>query len=89
MTRAKTRRKKAAVPNVICTHSLTPADVATLERLSGEASDALGWTVSSSAVVRALVRYVELQPVSWARSTLFPLVEKEIQSGVVWGSRKK
>jgi hypothetical protein len=89
MATRKPKRKRPEPPNVIRTHSLTPADVSTLERLGGEASDALGWTVSSSAVVRALVRHAEKQPASWEREELFPLVEKEIQSGVVWGSKKQ
>jgi hypothetical protein len=71
------------------THSLTPGDVATLERLSGETSDAIRWTVSSSAIVRALVRYAGKPGVEWAREQLFPLVEKVIQSGTVWGRRKR
>jgi len=45
--------------------------------------------VSTSAVVRALLRYAEQQPSLWARERLFPLVEQELQAGVVWGSRKK
>jgi hypothetical protein len=85
----KPKRKKAAVPNVIRTHSLAPEDVTTLERLSYEASDRVGWTVSSSAVVRALVRYAERHLATWVREQLFPLIEEEIGSGVVWGSRKK
>jgi hypothetical protein len=89
MTTRKPRRKKVEPPNVIRTHSLTPSDVDTLERLAQDAGDALGWTVSSSAIVRALVRYVGKQGADWRQEELFPLVEAEIQSGVVWGSRMK
>jgi len=62
---------------------------AALKRLSRDASDYIGWTVSSSAIVRALVRYAEQQPPGWATSQLFPLVEREIASGTVWGRKKR
>jgi len=60
-----------------------------LQQLSQEASDALGWTVGSSAVIRALLRYVEQQPPTWASATLHPLIEREIASGLLWGTKKK
>jgi hypothetical protein len=71
------------------THTLTREADILLQQLSQEASDALGWTVGSSAIVRALLRYVAQQPTSWAPTTLHPLIEKEIDAGIVWGSKKK
>ena len=73
---------------VIRSLALTRETDETVQRLSGDASDSLGWTVSSSAMVRALLRYVAQQPPSWALSHLFPLVEREIASGLVWGKKR-
>src|ERR671924_131761 len=87
MAARKTKRKKE--PFLIRSFSLTPAMDKRLQRLSQEASDFTVWTVSTSAIVRALLRYVEQQPPTWALSYLFPLIEKELSSGVVWGSKKK
>ena len=75
-------------PLVVRSFTLTPTLDQTLQRLSQDASDFTGWTVSSSAVVRALLRYVEQQPDTWALSYLFPLNERELDAGVIWGSRK-
>src|SRR5262245_3176636 len=68
---------------------LLPENDVALKRLSRDASDYIGWTVSSSAIVQALVRYAEQQPPGWTTSQLFPLVEREIASGTMWGSKKK
>jgi hypothetical protein len=40
-------------------------------------------------VLRALLRYAAQQPASWGPTALFPLVEREIATGVAWGSKKK
>lgn len=89
MASLKRKRKKPAVPpTLICTHSLTPDDVAILQRFSHEASDQLGWTVSGSAMVRALLRHAKQQGSPWVAETLVPLIEEEIQSGIVWGKKK-
>lgn len=88
MATKKTTRKKAAAPNLICTHSLTADDLATLQRLAQDAGDVLGWTVSSSAIVRALLRHARQQGDRWARAQLVPLIEAEIASGTVWGRKK-
>jgi len=71
------------------THTLSRNDDRLLQQLSQDASDALGWTVGSSAVIRALLRYVEQQPPVWVSESLHPLIEQEIASGTVWGSKKK
>jgi hypothetical protein len=60
-----------------------------LQTLSQDASDQIGWTVTSSAVMRALIRYAEKQLAPWATNELFPLIEEEIAQGRVWGSKKK
>ena len=85
-----TTRKKPQKPQprfLIRSHPLTPEMNAILQRLSQDASDYIGWTVSSSAIVRALIRYAEHQGQAWARETLFPLVEGEIKEGFVWGKK--
>lgn len=71
------------------THTLSQDDNRLLDRLSQDASDALGWTVSTSAVMRALLRYVAQQPPTWAPATLFPVIEQEIAAGTVWGSKQQ
>jgi hypothetical protein len=73
---------------VRCSLMIMPETDAALKRLGRDASDYIGWTVSSSAIVRALVRYTELQLPRWARPQLFPLVEREIASGTVGGGRE-
>ena len=69
--------------------TVTPAMDRTLQRLRQEGSDFTGWTVSTSAVIRALLRYVEEQPSLWAHEQLWPRIEQEIASGVVWGSKRR
>lgn len=86
MASKKTEAKKEAF--CIRSFTLTTPTDETLKRLSREASDYLGWTVSSSAIMRALLRYIEEQPSSWAVSQVFPFVEQEISSGIVWGKKK-
>jgi hypothetical protein len=66
--------------------SLTPDVVDALRRLSSEASDFLGWPISNSAIVRALVRQAAQHDPS-AEEALFRLVEKELKSGVKWGKQ--
>jgi hypothetical protein len=61
----------------------------TLGQIGQDASDALGWTVTGSAVMRALIRYVGKQKPAWIASELLPLIEEEIAQGRVWGSKKK
>lgn len=51
-----------------------------------EESDAI--KAQAEAIMRALLRYVGDQPSGWALSQLFPFVEHEIASGVVWGKKK-
>jgi hypothetical protein len=63
----KSRSKKrdalpdAEKPVVIRTHALTPADVEILERLTQDTRDYTGQTISSSAIVRALLRFADAQ----------------------------
>src|SRR5215510_12070419 len=90
MAHSKMKPRKLVAPKLVrCSLMIMPETDAALKRLGRDASDYIGWTVSCSAIVRALVRYAEQQSSDWATSQLFPLVEREIASGTVWGSKKK
>jgi broad specificity phosphatase PhoE len=67
---------------------VTPAMEELLQQLSQDASDRLGWTVSNSAIIRALVRHAGQQPQTWMTEAIHPLVEQEIIQGRVWGTKK-
>ena len=69
------------------TFTLTKDVEETLQRLSQDASDFLGRSISSSAIVRALIRQVDQQGPP-AADALFLLVEKELKGGVMWGKQK-
>lgn len=72
----------------VYTFSLTPQVATAIQRLSEDAGDFLGRKVSGSAIIRALVRQVIRQGPS-ATDALFLEVEKEMNDGVLWGSKKK
>jgi len=72
----------------VFTVKLTPTAERLLQQLGQDASDTLGRPVSSSALLRALLAYVEQQPRSWASSALYPFVEQEIARGRVWGKKQ-
>jgi hypothetical protein len=84
---AARKRTLPVEPLKVCTVKLTPETEQMLQRLSQDASDFLGWTVSNSAIVRALIRQVSRQGPP-AADALFLEVEEEIQSGRVWGKKK-
>jgi hypothetical protein len=86
---ARTKKTAPTEPLRVYSVKVTPAAEELLQVLRQDASDTLGWTVSSSAVVRALFSYVAQQPLSWAASALYPLIEQEIAQGRVWGSKKR
>jgi hypothetical protein len=87
ITATKTNLKKP--PLVIRSVTLTEANEQTLENLKQTASDMLGQTVSSSALIRALLRFAEQQPSSWGAQQLHSLIEQEIAQGRVWGTKGK
>lgn len=74
-------------PLAVHAFTLTPDVIETLQRLSRDATDFLGRTVSSSAIVRALVRQID-QHGPPASDALFLLVEKEMKGGRRWGKKK-
>jgi hypothetical protein len=67
--------------------TLSAEESAILQRLSQEASDFLGRSISSSAVIRALLRQIEKHGPSAADDLCFE-VERELKAGVMWGKRK-
>jgi len=85
---ARPKKNPPKEPLVIHSLTLTPTTAATLRRLSTDAADYIGRTVSESAIVRALLRHVEQYPASWVQARIFPFVEKELDSGVMWGKKK-
>ncbi len=85
----RTKKTPSTEPLKVCSLKVTPTAEHLLHQLSQNASDALGWTVSNSALLRALLAYVAQQPPAWASSTLYPFVEQEIACGRVWGKKKR
>lgn len=69
------------------TISLTAEEGTALAHLSQDASDFLGRSISSSAIVRALIRQVVKQGPP-AVDALFLEVERELKAGVIWGKKK-
>jgi hypothetical protein len=91
MARAKSRGKKLPpqkLPLLVRTITLTKADQDIVNRLSSDLADYTGRTISSSAVVRALIRYAGRQPSQWDLTALSPLIEQEMGAGVLWGKKK-
>jgi hypothetical protein len=91
MARAKPKGKKSPPekpPLLVSTITITQNDRDTLDRLSKDLTDYTGRTVSSSAIVRALIRHTSLQPYDWVLSELGPLVEQERDAGVLWGKKQ-
>ena len=67
--------------------SLTTEETRALRNLSHDASDFLGRSISSSAVIRALIRQVVKQGPP-AADALFLEVERELKAGVRWGKQE-
>lgn len=68
--------------------TLTPDVEEILQSFSQDAKDVMGRAVGRSAILRALVRYADRQGEQWIRGQIFPLIDKEIDAGVVWGKKK-
>lgn len=83
------RGKKKKPQFEIRSLTLTSQQMKELEQIGFDASDMLGWKVSQSAVMRALLAYAQQQGPKWIRETLHPLIERELEKGVVWGHRRK
>ena len=89
MARAKSTPQKTNPPALLIRSlTLSPDTQETLGRLSSDASDYIGRTVSHSAILRALLRYAGTQPYQWLLTDLSPLIEAELASGTLWGKKK-
>jgi len=86
---ARLKKTPSTEPLKVYSVKLTPTVANLLLHLGQDASDALGWTVSSSAVIRALIQHAGQQPSEWAAAEIRPLIEQEIAQGRVWGSKKR
>lgn len=86
MARAKKPPIQEKPPFSIRTFTLTPDVVEGLQRLSQEATDFLGRSISSSAIVRALVRHMDGQGAPVVEA-LLRVVEQELKAGVKWGKQ--
>lgn len=87
---ARTKKTPAREKSHFSIHtiSLTDAEALLLRRLSREASDFLGRAISSSAVIRALIRQI-VKHGPPAIDALFLEIERELKDGVIWGSKQK
>lgn len=88
MIMERIKKTSSQEPLRVYSLKLTPAAEHLLNDLSQDATDAIGRPVSSSALVRALLQYLAQQPSTWTATTLYPLIEQEIERGRVWGKKK-
>ena len=86
---ARMRKPTSEERPLLSIHSVTLSaeESVILQRLGSSATDFLGRSISSSAIVRALIRRIDKQGIS-AASALFLEVEEELNAGVLWGKRK-
>jgi hypothetical protein len=85
----RTKKLPPKEPLLIRSLTHTPTTEAIVKQLSQDASDSIGRPISSSAIIRALLRYADQQDTQWEQEQLFPFVEKELSSGILWGAKKK
>jgi hypothetical protein len=83
MPRTRTPKPTIAVRGI----ALSDEEVNILRRLSQDASAVVGRRVSSSAVLRAAVRWLGAQGTRVSRDHLIPLIEAEM--GLLHWGRKK
>jgi hypothetical protein len=86
---ARTKKPPTQEKPQLAIHSVTLSaeESAILDRLSQEATDFLGRSISNSAVLRALLRQIDKQGPSAADNLCFE-VERELKAGVLWGRKK-
>jgi hypothetical protein len=85
---AQVKKRPAKPPFLFHSLTLTEQDNVILRSLGQDARDCIGRAVSTSAIMRALIRYAGQQSEAWAREHLFPIVEQEMNAGVLWGGKK-
>jgi hypothetical protein len=84
-----TNQKPTATSMGKITVVLTKDNVDLLKALAQEASSQGGRTISGSAILRALVRYAAKQGRAWQREHIFPVLEEEIASGTIRGTKTR
>jgi Arc/MetJ-type ribon-helix-helix transcriptional regulator len=67
--------------------ALTPDTNAAIERLRQDTQDRLGRRISTSAVIRALLRYASQQ--KDIASVVDSLISKELAAGIRWGKPRQ
>jgi hypothetical protein len=72
----------------VTTIVFTETEKVVLQRVSRQASDEIGRTISMSGVLRALISWLSTQDAQFVRESLLPLVEKEL-SLLRWGRKKE
>ncbi len=87
MARRKAPPKKLEL--LVSSLALTSPTAKIAREIGEDASDALGWKVGRSAVVRALLSYAGSQSARWLQENIHPLFEQELQEGIMWGRRRK
>jgi hypothetical protein len=89
----KARKKRATPPpppkpTVVKAYSIAEDVESILQDLAGQATDEIGRPISSSTILRALVRHAGSQGAQWVRDHLIPLVEHELNAGIHHGKKK-
>lgn len=87
-TRKSKEKKQRKTPLIIRTFAITAENDESLENLAVMASDRLGWKVSSSAIMRALLAFVGEQGETWIAREILSRIEDEIAKGRVWGTKR-
>jgi hypothetical protein len=87
MAQTKKPMTEERPPLSIHSVTLSSGESAILQRLSRDATDFIGRSISGSAVIRALLRQIDKQGPGEA-DALFIEVERELKTGVLWGKRK-
>jgi hypothetical protein len=85
MARKNTRTPKPVI--VVNSIAWSGDEVKILKRLAQDATDVIGRTISTSAVLRAAVRWLGTQGTGFSREHLIPLIESELGQ-VHWGKKK-
>jgi len=85
--RKPTLRKRAPASLKIHSVSLTPADADLLATLAQQATDEIGRSISTSAVLRGILRLVGKKMLP--TPVIIEAIEEEIQAGRIWGTTRR
>jgi len=82
------QKSKPKTPFLIRSYAIAEETEQTLENLKQDATDTIGRPISSSALLRAFVRFLAQQPSAWTAKQLHPLIEEEREQGRLWGRQQ-